>query len=207
MILYAAYIITIDGREILSEIFQSPENVPNQSILSGLLSAFSYMSQDLTQQEGAAEKLSLSGLIYHIRNYGDFMVVIVTDADNAPSKILDSIGWRFLQDYGEELDSWRGNQTIFEDFRGIIDDIVHKYIDESRSVDPSKKLDTASIYHLPKEIQATALAITTLETASIAEVAEEVQIDPTIVGEYLQTLHKDGYIGVRQKDEGLVYFC
>lgn len=209
LILYAVYVITIDGREIISEIYQAPENIPNQAILSGLLTAFQYMSEDLTQQKGAAEKLNLSGLIYHLRNYGDFMVVIVTNADNAPAKILDNIGWRFLQDYGEELDQWKGNQTIFEDFRDIIHNIVHKYIDSSRTVDPNKKLDTATIFTLPKEIQSTALAIATLEKATISEVAEEIQGDPSKVEENLLILHKDGYIGkrVRDKDGEQYFFC
>ncbi len=201
------YVITKDGREIMSEIFQSPENVPNQSILSGLLSAFQYMSEDLTKREGAAEKLSLSGLVYHIRTFSDFMVVLVTDADSPPAKVIDSIGWRFMQLYGEEIERWGGNQTIFEEFRGVINSIVKKHIDKSRSVDPNKRLDTATIYLLPKEIQSTALAIATLEKATVSQVAEEVNQELADVEKHLITLQKEGYIGIRDQDGELLYFC
>ncbi|MHA2092620.1 MAG: hypothetical protein ACW98K_17375 [Candidatus Kariarchaeaceae archaeon] len=207
MILYAVYVITNDGREILSEIFQSPENVPNQSILSGLLSAFQSMSDEITKKEGSAEKLSLSGLIYHIRNYGDFMVVIVTDADSAPAKILDSIGWRFMRQFGEELDRWTGNQTMFEGFRGTISEIVSKHIDEMRAVDPNKRLDTTAIFELPKELQSTALVIASLEKATSQEIADEVSHDVETVEKYLDLLHMEGYIGVRDEDGKTLYFC
>jgi hypothetical protein len=165
------------------------------------------MSHEITKKEGSAEKLSLSGLIYHIRNYGDFMVVIVTDADSTPAKILDSIGWRFMRQFGEELDRWTGNQTMFEGFRKTISSIVSKHIDEMRAVDPNKRLDTAAIFELPKELQSTALVITSLEKATSQEIADEVSHDVETVEKYLDQLQTEGYIGVRDEDGKTLYFC
>ncbi len=209
MILYAVYIITRDGREIISEIFQTPENVPNAAILSGLLSAFQYMAEDLTRSKSGAEKLNLSGLVYHLRNFGDFQVVIVTDVDNAPARILDTLGWRFLQSHGERLINWTGNQTLFEPFRETINSVVmrHSSVDITRSLDPTKTLDTAAIFSLPKDIQPIAKALTMLEFATIEELLEEVEIPERDLKTSLADLQKEGYIGVREKEGKSQYFA
>lgn len=209
MILYAVYIITKDGREIMSQIYQSPENVPEAAILGGLLSAFQYMSEDLAKNRGGAEKLNLSGIVYHLRSFGDFQVVIVTDVDNAPAKILDTLGWRFLQNHGERLINWTGNQTLFEPFREIINSVVmrHSSVDITSSLDPTKTLDTASIFLLPKDVQPVAKALTMLEFATIEELMEEVESPSELVLEKLEILQKNGYVGLREKEGKRQYFA
>jgi len=209
LILYAVYIITKDGREIISEHFSSPENVPETAILSGLLSAFQYMSEDLAKNRGGAEKLNLSGLVYHLRNFGNFQIVIVTDVDNAPAKILDTLGWRFLQNHGERLIGWTGNQTLFEPFRKTIKSIVmrHSSVDITNSLDPTKTLDTAAIFSLPKDVQPVAKALTMLEFATIEELLEEVESSSENIKEKLESLQKSGYVGIREKEGKLQYFA
>ncbi|MFV2014872.1 MAG: hypothetical protein ACC656_05570, partial [Candidatus Heimdallarchaeota archaeon] len=186
MVLYAVYLITNDGREMMSEIFQSPNNIPNNAILSALLTAFQAMSEDLTKKPGSAEQLNLRGLNYHIQFFGNFQVVLVTDGDSRPSKVLSTLGWRFFKHYAEVLSTWTGNQTLFEDFRNDIHEVVMKHldVDMTSSLDPTKILDTATIFDMDPNLRPTALAILTLEKATVPEILDEVNIGEEVLKEH-----------------------
>lgn len=201
MVLYAVYLITNDGREMMSEIFQSPKNIPNNAILSALLTAFQAMSEDLTKKPGAAEQLNLSGLNYHIQFFGNFQVVLVTDRDSRPSKVLSTLGWRFFKNYAEVLTTWTGNQSLFDNFRSDIREVVMKHldVDMTSSLDPTKILDTATIFDMDSNLRPTALAILTLEKASLIEILDEVNIEEELLLTHLEELKEQGYVGVKER--------
>ncbi|MHA2031225.1 MAG: hypothetical protein ACW99A_04940 [Candidatus Kariarchaeaceae archaeon] len=208
MVLYAVYLITNDGREMMSEIFQSPKNIPNNAILSALLTAFQAMSEDLTKKPGSAEQLNLRGLNYHIQFFGNFQVVLVTDGESRPAKVLTTLGWRFYKHYAEVLNAWTGNQKLFENFRDDIHEVVKKHleVDMSGSLDPTKILDTATIFEMDPNLRPTALALLTLEKATMAEIMDEVDIEVNLLQEHLEELKDQGYIGVRDKEGEDLYF-
>lgn len=208
MVLYAVYLITNDGREMMSEIFQSPKNIPNNTILSALLTAFQAMSEDLTKSPGSAEQLNLSGLNYHIQFFGNFQVVLVTDHESRPAKVLSTIGWRFFKNYAEVLNDWKGNQTLFNNFRNDIHEVVKKHLDVdiSSSLDPTKILDTATIFNMDPKLRDTALAILTLEQATIAEILDELSMEKEILITHLSELQEQGFIGIKDRKGEDLYF-
>ena len=51
MIAYAAYIISLDGRPLVSSKFQSAASIPNDLLLSGLFTALQIVLSELTSVE------------------------------------------------------------------------------------------------------------------------------------------------------------
>ena len=192
----------------MSEIFQSPKNIPNNTILSALLTAFQAMSEDLTKKPGSAEQLNLSGLNYHIQFFGEFQVVLVTDHESRPAKVLSTIGWRFFKNYAEVLNNWTGNQTLFNDFRNDIHEVVKKHLDVdiSSSLDPTKILDTATIFNMDTKLRNTALALLTLEQATVTEILDELSLEKETLLKHLIQLQELGYVGIKDHKGEEMYF-
>jgi len=208
LIVYAVYIITNDGRPLVSEYFQSHANLPNDINLSALLASVQMFSEDITSTKGAAEKFQLRGMTYHLKKFGDFQIVMVTDGDSSPAKLINNLGWRFMQQYVDEIEDWNGNTGIFLDFHPFIREVVGREstIDIAGTLDPTKKLTTAVIFKLPKDVQNTALAIVSLESATANQIAEEIDDTLENVKSYLAVLQEEGYLGLKDESGEKVYF-
>lgn len=207
-IAYAVLLISNDGRPLLTETFQTHDNMPDNTLLSGLLATIQILSKDLTGSEGAAEKFQLRGLIYHLRSFGDFQVVISSSSESPPIESMDKIGWRFIKKYGEKIDQWKGNQSVFSEFGDEIQSIIKKtfFVDSSKLLDSSKKLDTISIFQLPKHLQQTALVLSTIQSGTAIDIARQLGEELDIIEEYLLLLQKQGYVGIYEKEGKQHYF-
>ncbi len=80
-------------------------------------------------------------------------------------------------------------------------------MDSSKSIKPTKKLGTGEIFSLPHRLQSTALALVSLEEGRIQDIAEESGENLEITKKNLVILQKTGFIGVKQKDKLILYFC
>ena len=145
---------------------------------------------------------------YHIQFFSNFQVVLVTDHESRPAKVLSTIGWRFFKNYAEVLNNWTGNQNLFNDFREDIHQVVKKHLDVdiSSSLDPTKILDTATIFNMETKLRNTALAILTLEQATVAEILDELTLEKDKLLEHLVELQELGFIGIKDHEGEDMYF-
>ena len=214
MIVYGVYIITDDGRTILAENFQSTENLPNEVLLGGVLTALQHMASEMTRSHSEMKRVVVEGLTYHIRSYGLIRVVLITDAPRSPEGVLieamfQQLGMQFIKKYGDILADIDYNLNVFEPFRTTIREIITQdsVSDESGSIQPSKKLTTGEVFSLPHELHSTALALISLESATAEEIAKEIGIDIDLTLKNLLALQNRGFIGKKQEKGSILYFC
>ncbi len=209
LIVYAIYVISDDGRTILSESFQSSEDFPDAILLGGLLTALQHMTIEMTQNGSEMESIEIEGLSYHIRSFGFFRIVLVTDFTKTPEDVIQMLGLRFLNEYGDVLVDWDSNLSTFAPFKETIREIIQTetVTDESKSIKPAKKFGTGEIFSLPNHLQSTALAMVALEEATINDIAEECGEKVDVTEKNLISLQEMGFIGKKQKNNKTVFFC
>ncbi|MHA2244141.1 MAG: hypothetical protein ACXADY_04175 [Candidatus Hodarchaeales archaeon] len=208
LIVYAIYIISDDGRTIVSENFQSSEDIPDAILLGGLLTALQNMTTQMTQTDSEMESIEIEGLSYHLRSFGFFRIVLVTDVPKTPEDIIQMLGLRFINEYGDVLVNWDSNLIIFTPFKETIREIIQAetVTDESKSIKPTKKLGTGEIFSLPHHLQSTALAMVSLEEGLITDIAIECGEKVDVTEKNLLTLQEMGFIGKKQKNGKTVFF-
>ncbi len=212
MKVYAVYIITNDGRPMISKIYQSPDGIPDNILLSGLLTSIQMVSSELSNQTHAAEKFKMKGVTYHMKNFGLFHIALVTADENVPGRIMNKIGWQFIQEFGENIPKWDGRVSDFMGFSDNIDGIISTsgnkiIIDQSNSIEPSNKLDPVNLLKLAKELKGTAKSLVFLQRAPVIDIANHSGVGEKLTQENLDAMLKMGYIGYFTEDEEKIYFC
>ena len=91
MIIYAVYIISIDGLPIVSEKFQSAESIPNEVLLAGLFTAIQGVMSEVTHQRANLDSINVDNLSYHFKSFGKFQLVLVTNLSATPKNILQKL--------------------------------------------------------------------------------------------------------------------
>ncbi|MHA2504063.1 MAG: hypothetical protein ACXAE3_14480 [Candidatus Kariarchaeaceae archaeon] len=208
MKLYACYLIGADGRPLIWQVFQSPDHLPEGGLLAPLLTSIQGVSMDLVKQEGSAEKMVLAGITYHMQWMDTFFVVLVTDTEEKPNKVLNQVGRQFLQKYHDKIVMWNGDVNTFKDFVSPLLTILEKNfeMDTSQSIIPTKQLDTISLFNLEKDLKETALAIFSLTSATPEEVAKESGEPLDNVKVNLEKLKEMGYVGFKVIDSRPTFF-
>lgn len=194
---------------MLSENFQSSEDIPDAILLGGLLTAIQNLTTEMTQTDSEMQSIEIEGLSYHIRSFGFFRLVLVTDVPKTPEDIIQMVGFRFIKQYGDVLMDWNSNLSIFAPFQETLREIIQteSSSDESKSIKPSQKLSTGEIFQLPSPLQKTALAMVSLEKGTINEISEESGEKKHVVRKNLSALQEMGFIGKKKKKRKTTYFC
>ncbi len=209
MIIYAIFIIMDDGRTILSEQFQSIEGVKDSILFGGLFTALQYITGVMTNSDDEIYSIEVEGLSYHTRSFGSIRIVIVNDVPDNPEDIIQTIGLRFIKEFGDVLIQRDFNLDIFKPFKKEIHEILREktVIDESRSIKPALKLRTAEIFSLPNHLQSTALALISLEKGTIIAIAQESGEKITKTEKNIKILQNMGFVGMKQTNGKTTYFC
>ncbi len=206
MIIYAIYIIKSDGRPLLCEYYQSSKDLPNERLLGGLVIALKGFSSEVLNND--INSIVVENLIYHFRSFGSYNVVLVSDLDFDPSFILEEIGYRFIKTYGELIQVKDVRLDKLLPFKETIKEIfkAHSY-DESKSINPTKILNTADIFNLPTDLQKVALTLLSLGESTIDVLSDECEQDLTSLIPKLKRLQNLGYIGQLTREEKTLFFC
>ncbi len=210
MIVYAVYIITDDGKTILSENFQSIEEVPNEMLLGGLITALQALASEVTGESRSEMKsIEVEGFSYHIRSFGLYRIVLVTDVPKIPDNIIQTLGLRFMKDYGEVIMDDFYSLKVFLPFKKTIHEIIKADTDtdESKSIKPAKMLSPVEIFSLPHHLQATALAMVSIEEGTVEEISDESELSFEETFKNLTILKDMGFLGIKQKQGKTMFFC
>jgi hypothetical protein len=214
--LCALYIFTSYGIPILSEFYQSAEEVINEGLISAFISAVQDFGREMAYNtRSEIETIDFKELTLHLKKMDQATLALVTrdDTDDfneqsmKPNKVLNKIGMTFLHEYGEVIQNWKGDIGKFEGLKEKVRKIIQKEfnIDSSKYITPSKALTTLGLVKIPKEIKPTALAITALKNATAEMIANESEQTLKKTEQDLEELVKLGYIGVKDID-GVEYF-
>lgn len=207
MIVYAIYVVSESGITLVSEHFHAIDEFPDEILLGGLITALQQMAIDIHHSE--MKTMEIEGLSYHIRSFGLFRIVLVTDGPQSPEHLIQTLGLRFMKEYGELLLDKIVFTQRFLPFKKTIHELIQlgMVTDDSKSIQPTKKLRTGEIFNLPHYLQATALAMVFLQEGTVEEIAEESGITPDVTRQNLTVLNERGFIGIKQKNDKTFYFC
>ncbi len=210
MIVYALYIIDEGGRPLISQYFQSSDDIPNEVLFGALFTAFKDLAADVTAQKSWEMKsIGIERLFYHTKSFGPFNVVIVTNTQKGPENLLQTIGLRFMKEYHTEiLQDFLVDFRLFDPFKETIQEIVQEenLVDESGQLKPTKRFSVGNIFDLPSDLQTTALALITIEEGTLEEISKESGESKDRTEESLNSLQKMGYIGRKAKNGKQVFF-
>ncbi|MFX0094962.1 MAG: hypothetical protein ACFFBD_24720 [Candidatus Hodarchaeota archaeon] len=207
MIVYAVYVVTESGNTVVEEFFQSVDDIPDGTLMGGLITALQTFSAQIHRSE--MKTIEIEGLSYHIRSFGLYRIVLVTNLPTTPEDIIQTLGLRFMKEYGEILLEQQHNLTVYSPFKRTIRELMTELMisDESGSIKPTKKLNTGEIFSLPHHLQSTALAMISLLEGTVEEIALEIEAEISVTEENLQSLNEMGFVGKKQKDGKTIYFC
>ena len=207
MIVYAVYVISESGTTLVSENFHATDRIPDAILLGGLLTALQFVANELHHSE--MKSIEIEGLSYHIRSFGLYRIAVVTDVTKTPEDIIQTLGLRFMKEYGEVLLEQIYRPALFLPFKKTIHEIIQTVMvtDDSKLITPAKKLSTGEIFGLPHHLQATALAMVSLQEGTVEEIAKESGNTPDVTKKNLVALNERGLIGIKQKNDKTMYFC
>ncbi|MHA2362815.1 MAG: hypothetical protein ACXAC7_02575 [Candidatus Hodarchaeales archaeon] len=209
MIVYAIYIIREDGITILSENFQSIDTLPDELLMGGLFTAIQSVASEMTDGFSEMKSVEIEGLSYHIRSFGFYRIVMVTDAPKAPEDIIQTVGLRFMKEFGEVLVEGTSEVETYNPFKKTILEIVNSQsiTDDSKSLKPSKVLHTGEIFSLPHHLHSTALAMITIKEGTIKDIAKESGNSLKVTRKYITSLQEMGFIGKKSTKGKKIFFC
>ena len=208
MIVYGVFIIKSDGTPLLTEYFQSKEDLPDSAMLGRFFIAIKGFADSILKNE--ISTIEVEGLAYHVRNFGFFNVIIVTDLSENPDNVLQDVGFRFMKQFSEEMLNAETRLDKFYSFRKTLEEIIEFYsFDKSQSIKPTKFLNTRDIYDLPLDLQPVALTMLSLGEGTIKEIANESNIKIKDLKLRLEQLQHLGYLGKKEKkkEKEAIFFC
>ncbi|MFX0122430.1 MAG: hypothetical protein ACFFAE_02250 [Candidatus Hodarchaeota archaeon] len=208
MIVYAVVVISNDGQIILSENFHSLEGISDDLILGGVITAIQDLTNE-TPKETEISSVEIKGLSYHIRSFGLFRIALVTEIPKNPEEIMEVIGFRFINEYGNALLQTDYNLSIFDQFKETIEEIFtdEKIIDKTNLIKPTMKLGVGEIFNLPTHLQKTALALISLQKASIDDIIQETGYTLPNTERNLTSLENMGFVGKKQINSKTIFYC
>lgn len=209
MIIFAVYIVSIKGKVLFSENFHAKEEIPNEILLGGLVNALQGVAIEMAKGNSEMKTIEVEGLSYHFRSFGFYRVVLVTDVSKRPESIIQTVGLRFMKEFGSKIEEEKFDNDNSKRFQKILYEIIGKnYVsDESKTISPTKKFGTAEIFDLPHKLHSTALAMLALQEGTIDEIAIECGLNKETTRENLFSLQELGYIGNRRNNGSILYFC
>ncbi|UCG03241.1 MAG: hypothetical protein JSW11_04470 [Candidatus Heimdallarchaeota archaeon] len=208
MIVYAVFVISNEGRILLSENFHSLEGITDDVLLGEVITAIQDLSSETKKANTEISSVKIKGLSYHIRSFGLFRIVLVTGIPKNPEEIMQVLGFRFINEYGNVLLQTDYNLSIFDQFKETIKEFFpdEKIIDKITLIKPRMKLGVGEIFNLPTHLQKTALALISLQQASIDDIIQESGDTLTNVEWNLTSLESMGFIGKKQVNGKIIYF-
>ena len=206
MIIYAIILIKSNGTPILTEYFQSPDEIPNSELLGRMIIAIKGFTNEVLKEE--MKTVVMENLAYNVKNFGLFSVIVVTGLDDTPFDIINEIGFRFVSKFGEDLLDKNIRVDKFQPFKKIISEVInHTSHDESGSLRPSKTFNTIDIYNLPADLQEIAMVMISLTEGSLTDISKELTINKEELQSKLDRLQKLGYIGKKARNSEIIFFC
>ena len=206
MNIYSVYIIKNDGRPLLCECFQSSSDLPNEMLLGVLVTALKGFSSEILKKD--ITSIVVENLILHMRSFGYYTIVLVTDLEFDPRIIIDEIGFQFIKTYGDLILNREFRLDNLLPFKDILKGIFREHsFDESKSINPTKILSTAEIFELPNELQHIALTMLSVGEGTIEEIATQSEQDALSLEPKLKRLQKLGFVGQTTRDSMTFFFC
>ncbi len=203
MKLLSLYIIHEDGRCLYDANFVP--NPPPSQLVTGLLTAMQNFVEEMTGSY--VSHFSAAGYTFIQKPVGPiYIVVAISDEFPFDQQIeLTELGINFLKRYGEYLENWNGDMSMFYEFETITREIL-KVEKIKERIDPQTPLNALTLLELPEELQDVAKFLLEKKEVIPTEYAKSrsISVDKSI--ELFERLVKRGNIGRILKETEPTYF-
>ena len=209
MLVYAVFVISSDGRIIISENFHSLEGIPDDIILRGVTTAIQDFTSEKAKQDTEISSIDFKDLSYHVRSFGFFRIILVTDIPKNPEEIMQILGFRFINEYGNVLMQTDYNLSLFNQFKDTIEEVFpeERIVNKDKFIKPTLKMGVGEIFNLPTHLQKTALSLLSLQQSSIEEIIQDSGDSHADTERNLLSLQNMGFVGCKQVNGKTIYFC
>ncbi len=203
MKLLSLYIIHEDGRCLYDANFVP--NPPPSQLVTGLLTAMQNFVQEMTGSY--VNHFSAAGYTFVNEPIGPISIVMALAdefliSENLP---LTELGVNFLKHYGDKLENWSGDMSVFAKFDKILAEILHIEKIKER-IEPKNPLNALTLISLPETLQETAKFVLERREASPKDLATQQGLSENEAVQRLEELLNRGHGGRLVKDDVPLYF-
>lgn len=193
-----------DGRLLFSHLFEPQLNF---QMVSDLLAATSFFSNEISG--GSLEGLLLGGKYYlFAERLDDILYTVILNENRSPDNLLLVISRRFYKNYYRILNDWRGEITVFNGFKSVLDNILQ--IDPNRETElvPINNLDSFSLVEFDKGLHPLLkyLIKNRKSTVTISVLKSSLKMEDSLIEEGIVQLKQREYLGVRISGNEEHYF-
>lgn len=198
----ATFIFRSDGSELFAEVYDKEASY--QNLMSQFLAGVNMFSQQITGE-------SLDGMSFGTQYYvfaeiiSNIIFVAITKQNQRPDTFLMVVSRRFIKRFQLELDSWKGETTVFSQFSTILREITQTESAESIEFSPRKPLDSMVLLEYTDEARPLIKELMQNGEISLEKAILLVDNQENLEG-IIESLSKDGYIGKMRKDNTITYF-
>lgn len=206
MSIFSIYVISEDGRCIYNQDL-IPNHPPTQ-LVTGLLTAVQDFVMEVTGDH--MQNLTAGGYTFVFEKFGPITIAVSTSS-NIGEKIttmfnIRKIGLRFMKKYGEMLDRWQGDLSVFYSFEEDIRELLGEKNVIMKEAYPSKVLTPITLMSINKELQLTGRSLLQMGKGSPEDVAQVTGKTLYETTRDLESLVNLGHIGRFVHDEVIIYF-
>lgn len=159
----------------MAEHFQSTDDLSDELLVGAFFASLRIIVAEMIITRSEIKSVQIEGFEYHIRSFGLFQIILVSDDPQALENSIQVLGFRFMREYGEALLGTWSLLGTFIPFKKVLHEVIQNesetVIDDSKSILPEKQLEANEIFALPHHLQTTALAIISLQEGTIKEIA------------------------------------
>ena len=120
------WILSDSGIVLFSRVFNPKVN---EQLFGALMSALNTFANELSS--GGLSSFELSSIRFTIMKYNKTMFVCNSAKKSNEKHVMDEIkkiSQKFFEHYGDELENWDGDVSLFEDFEEKIEDSLEETI-------------------------------------------------------------------------------
>lgn len=211
MVVKAVYLILEGGIPVITEHFSTSLLNINDQVVSGFFEGIQIVMDEIGRTTSPCKTIEFGGQHYHLKSFGLFTVVLVTESNTSWKKIVDRIGYLFLQEYQDELvgSLLTVELGIFQQFREQIYEIVGIPFNDDLEeyLQPHKPLSLGNLLHLTFPEKEVAMVLLQEQNQSLVEIRKKVCKEDDQLEQALDSLVRKGFVGkVKTPTEGVRYF-
>jgi len=179
-----------DGRCIFNAYFTP--TAPPKNLITGMFTALQGFVMELTGKYPTI--LSTDDFTFYFQKRGPITIVLNTSETIKQPNQLSEIGLRFLQQFGNEVEKWKGDEAHFSRFSEELVDLLGVE-QTTKRIDPEKPLSPMGLLHLDPKYQALIKELISRKQATSKELAETLQRNEYHLRLDLEELVEMGFIG------------
>ncbi|MHA1983589.1 MAG: hypothetical protein ACW967_04475 [Candidatus Hodarchaeales archaeon] len=196
--------------EIFSEVNENMTSLSDSELLTSLHGVLRVIYKKNSPDKSKAFKIyEFECLVLHLYRSDFFSLVLIAN-EKLSENIFYSLSLNIIKSLGDKIIEDEFNSAHKQLFYNSIKEFFPEFLvkEGDTSIEPTKFLDTASIFSLHPTLQQIALTMLYLQEASVNEIAKESKTQLNDTQREVEILTDMGFLGRNLNNRGeMIYFC